>query len=104
MWRKAYKLGLKFHGEGSGSKIDLQEILQGLHPHYQSLKLKNRLLKEGLFKNVCDSCGISDWNGKPLSMQLDHVNGDSSDHQLGNLRMLCPNCHSQTETYCGKNK
>ena len=104
VWRRAHKLGLKFQKEGSGSKIDLQEILQGLHPHYQTLKLKNRLLKDEIFKNVCDECGILEWNNKPLNMQLDHVNGDSSDHRLDNLRMLCPNCHAQTETYCGKNK
>ena len=104
IWRRAHKLGLTFHGHGSGSKIDLQEILQGLHPHYQTLKLKNRLLKEGIFKNECCECGITEWNNKPLNMQLDHINGDSSDHRKENLRMLCPNCHAQTETYCGRNK
>lgn len=104
VWRKAFKLGLKFHGEGSGSKIELEEILNGFHPHYQSLKLKKRLLKEGIFRNVCSECGISEWNSKSLNMQLDHINGDSSDHRKNNLRMLCPNCHAQTETFCGKNK
>lgn len=36
-------------------------------------------------------------------MQLDHIDGDSHNHKLENLRMICPNCHTQTETYCGKN-
>ena len=42
------------------------------------------------------------WNGKKLVFQLDHINGKRNDHRLENLRWLCPNCHSQTETYCGK--
>lgn len=104
IWRRAQKLGLSFSSIGAGVKIELDEILNGLHPHYQTLKLKKRLIKEGIFENQCAECGIIEWNGKPISMQLDHVNGDSSDHRLQNLRMLCPNCHSQTDTYCGKNK
>ena len=42
------------------------------------------------------------WNDKKLSLQLDHINGDNSDNRLENLRFLCPNCHTQTETYCSK--
>ncbi|MGB2240169.1 MAG: HNH endonuclease [Pseudomonadales bacterium] len=53
----------------------------------------------------CSSCGIGDeWNGKPITLQLDHINGVNNDHRLDNLRMLCPNCHSQTDTWCGRNK
>lgn len=104
LWRRAHKLGLKFSGGGGNrQKIEIDEILKGLHPQYQTLKLKKRLLNEGFFENSCSECGISEWNGKPLNIQLDHINGDCSDHRLENLRMLCPNCHSQTDTYCGKN-
>ena len=63
-----------------------------------------RLLKEKIFKNECNVCCISEWNNKKISMQLDHINGDSSNHKKENLRFLCPNCHSQTDTFCGKNK
>ncbi len=87
------------------NKFKLDDILQGLHPTYQTNKLKCRLLNAGIFKNVCAECNQGpEWNGKPLVLQLDHVNGISTDHRLENLRILCPHCHSQTETFTGKNK
>lgn len=52
----------------------------------------------------CEVCGISAWNNKPLTLQLDHKNGNSDDHRLENLQLLCPNCHTQTDTWCGRNK
>ena len=65
--------------------------------------LKKRLLKEGLLINECQECGIGpEWNGKALSLQMDHINGINNDHRIENLRILCPNCHSQTDTFCGK--
>lgn len=84
--------------------IPVEEILSGRHPTFQTSKVKAKLIEAGLKENKCEECGISEWNGKPLVMHLDHVNGKSDDHRLDNLRMLCPNCHSQTETYAGKNK
>lgn len=65
--------------------------------------IKRRLLQEGVIENRCSGCGIRDYNGKPLSMQLDHINGINDDYRLTNLRMLCPNCHSLTDTYGGRN-
>lgn len=53
---------------------------------------------------VCSVCGISDWLGQKLTLQLDHINGIRNDDRFENLRLLCPNCHSQTETFAGKNK
>lgn len=56
-----------------------------------------------LINIICNECGIKDvWNNKKLSLQLDHINGDSNDNRLENLRFLCPNCHSQTENFAGK--
>lgn len=52
----------------------------------------------------CDYCGISEWQGKELVLQLDHINGDNHDNRLENLHWLCPNCHSQTDTFCGKHQ
>jgi 5-methylcytosine-specific restriction endonuclease McrA len=65
--------------------------------------IKRHLLRAGIITNRCDLCGLSDWRGKPLSIQIDHVNGIRDDHRLENLRMLCPNCHSQTETFAARN-
>lgn len=87
----------------SSKKIPLNTILAGKHPEYQTFKLKNRLLEEGILANKCVSCGIVDWNGKPLVMELDHIDGDRTNHRLKNLRMLCPNCHALTDTYRAKN-
>jgi hypothetical protein len=65
--------------------------------------LKARLIEEGLKDNRCEICGITEWLGKPLSMQLHHLNGDGSDNRIENLQLLCGNCHSQTDTYGGRN-
>jgi hypothetical protein len=65
--------------------------------------IKRRLLNFGILRNTCDECGICEWRGRPLSVQIDHINGDRNDHRIENLRMLCPNCHSQTEIFGGRN-
>ena len=65
--------------------------------------VRRRLLSEGILENVCQGCGLTEWCGRPISMHIDHINGKRHDHRLENLRMLCPNCHSQTPTYGGRN-
>jgi len=52
----------------------------------------------------CEVCSISDWQGKPITLHVDHVNGDPSNDRPDNLRLICPNCHSQTEFLGGANK
>ena len=71
--------------------------------HELSTKLKKKLiLKEQNFS--CTECGTGEiWNEKPLSLQLDHISGDRSDNSRSNLRMLCPNCHTQTSTWGSRN-
>jgi len=67
--------------------------------------LKRRLVTEGYMAYTCDECSnTGSWRGKDLVLQLEHINGICDDHRLENLRFLCPNCHSQTETYAGRNK
>jgi 5-methylcytosine-specific restriction endonuclease McrA len=66
--------------------------------------LKARLLRMGVTTNACELCGISTWRGKPLSLALHHINGRGQDNRLENLQLLCPNCHSQTENFGGRNR
>ena len=86
------------------AKYDLDEILIDNSTYANLSCLKNRLIKENRLEYKCSKCGISDWQGLPLSLHLDHKNGKNNDHRIENLRFLCPNCHSQTDTYAGKNK
>ena len=90
--------------DASSRSIPLEEILQGKHPQYQSNKLRQRLLKDGYFEHCCASCNNIEWLGKPIPLELEHKDGNSSNHILENLSLLCPNCHAQTETYRGRNK
>ena len=70
---------------------------------YARNHLKDRLIRGGIIPYVCERCGLApEWQGQFLSLVLDHKNGVSNDHRKENLRFLCPNCNSQTETFCGK--
>ena len=82
--------------------IPMEEILVAGGPRSRD-HLKRRLLKAGLKEERCEDCGISEWLGEPLRMTLHHVNGDGYDNRLENLRFLCPNCHSRTSNYGGRN-
>lgn len=64
--------------------------------------LKRRLIAEGRLSSICAICGLTQWCEQPLSLHLDHINGVNNDNRLCNLRLLCPNCHSQTPTYAGR--
>lgn len=63
-------------------------------------RIKKLLVTENHMENKCLSCGnTGEWLGKPISLELDHINGINNDNRLKNLRILCPNCHSQTPTF-----
>lgn len=86
------------------AKYSLDEILIKNSSYANISSLKKRLINENKLEYKCACCGLTDWLGQPITLQLDHINGINNDHRLENLRFLCPNCHSQTTTYGGKNK
>lgn len=86
-----------------GSKIALEDILVE-QSTYNSTLLKQRLIDEYNWVYECSECKITKWNHKPITFDLDHINGIHSDNRIENLRLLCPNCHSQTSTYKSKFK
>ena len=90
-------------GKKVGPKRPVEEYLSNQRS-IQSYKLKNRLLAEGLKQHKCECCGITEWNGKPAPIEIDHIDGNKYNNTIQNLRILCPNCHAQTDTYRGKNK
>jgi 5-methylcytosine-specific restriction endonuclease McrA len=78
----------------------VEEVLTSKSSRYFK---KAKLIREGWLFHRCENCGISEWRGKRLVIQIDHINGVKNDWRLENLRMLCPNCHSQTGTFSGRN-
>ncbi len=104
---KLYDLNIdKFTNNKIGKnniKINLKDILDGKYPSYTTSKLRVRLIKENIFSHQCSICSLTEWNDKPIPLDLDHINGDPTDHRLENIRLLCRNCHAQTSNFCGAN-
>jgi len=88
-----------FGPNGLQKKIPLKDILVENSSYSNRSELKKRLIKKGFLDYKCYECGIINWRGRRLSLHLDHINGMCNDNRLENLRLLCPNCHSLTETY-----
>jgi hypothetical protein len=86
-----------------GSRRDISDHLMNKYP-IQSYKLKLKLLRAGIKQHRCEGCHLTEWLGKPIPLELDHINGNNQDNSLSNLRLLCPNCHCFTPTYRGKKK
>jgi hypothetical protein len=89
---------------GKGLKKDIKKRIVRLEDYATRASVRKTIINDNLIPYKCNECEINDWNGKKLSLHLDHINGKNGDHRLENLRFLCPNCHSQTDTYTGKNK
>jgi len=83
--------------------ISWTEVLIENSPITLGTKRKKRMIKEGLLQPYCYICKMHSWLNNPISLQLDHINGINTDHRIDNLRLLCPNCHSQTDTFAGRN-
>lgn len=104
----AAKMGLElpkwdYSGQGSSASAFANETVFVENSTYNNgTNLKKRLYEMG-WKKECSECGIgAEWNDKPLTLQLEHINGVHNDNRLENLRLLCPNCHSQTTTFAGR--
>jgi hypothetical protein len=94
---KAWNKGLKLE------KRSLDDYLNN-KAEIISHKLRLRLISEGVKEYKCESCGLSEWLGKPIALELNHIDGNHLNNNLGNLNILCPNCHAQTSNYRGLNK
>ncbi len=96
-WNEALRRGaIHSHGHMWGRKRPIEELIK-------ATTIKARLVRDGLVPYQCAWCGVSSWRDQPLMLQLDHIDGNSQNNEPANLRLLCPNCHSQTDTFCGRN-
>lgn len=87
--------------KGSNKNIGFQKEV---HEYKTRSGIRGRIIKDNLLPYKCQECGLEEyWNGKKIVLHLDHINGVNNDHKIENLRFLCPNCHSQTSTYTGRN-
>ncbi len=103
-WNKGLSVGPNEEKNKAIRESRLQKtrdnFLNGLLVERSSLK--THLSRE--YGYFCAICSISEWQGKKISLQLDHIDGDAGNNNPANLRLICPNCHSQTETFGSKNK
>ena len=103
------KLGILYQGNqgGKGIKSDPKYLtaLEYLEKssYIKSHVLKLKLIRDGIKENKCELCGLSQWQGKALPLELHHINGDHYDNHLENLMILCPNCHAIQEGNAGSN-
>lgn len=85
------------------NNLKKEDILKENCKHQRTV-LRRYIIKNNLIPYKCAICGCTEWQGKTLSLELDHINGINNDNRLENLRFLCPNCHSQTSTYGSRNQ
>lgn len=90
-------------GKKHGPKRSLDDYLSNKFP-IKTYSLKRRLLAEGIFQHKCYNCNNEEWLGEPTPLELHHIDGNSKNNNLSNLQLLCPNCHSLTSNYRGRNK
>ena len=101
---KRLKLDTSHWDYGRRSKQPLQDILVENSKYKNLTSLKRILIKAKLLEYKCYECELSSWRNRPITLQVHHENGKRTDNRLINIKLLCPNCHSQTKNYAGKNK
>lgn len=93
----------KGHSKNIGRRKTSTEAYLNNEVKITSHKLRLRLLKDGYFENKCCCCGLTEWLGQPIPLELHHKDGNKDNNNLSNLELRCPNCHYFTETYKSKN-
>jgi AcrR family transcriptional regulator len=107
--RFGFNLATWFQARGRGEVVarpramPIEDLLVPDRPATSRSHLKLRLLADHVKENVCERCGLREWLGEPMSMQLHHINGRGKDNRLENLEFLCPNCHALTVNWGGRN-
>ena len=103
------KMGIEYAGNQSGKgqpkhkpKMTLEDYLENSED-IQTNKVRKKILEEGLKPHRCECCGLEQWMGKPIPLELHHKDGDRHHNELENYELLCPNCHAFTDSYRGKN-
>lgn len=102
------KLDIQYIGNkgGKGKKIGkyVDALTYAKKQHVSAHKLKLKLIKEGIKEHKCEICNTREWMGKKVPIELDHIDGNHYNNRFDNLRIVCPNCHAQTDTNAGKGK
>ena len=94
------KMGIEYKGQQSkkgqvkGTSYKTAEYYISNNKVITSSRLRDKLIRDGIKKSCCELCGLSEWMGHLLPLELHHKNGDHYDNELSNLEILCPNCHS----------
>lgn len=94
--------GSKGLSKPKGQELTLLEYLEK-SIDIQSNKVRKKLLEENYKKHCCECCGLSEWLGEPIPLELHHKDGNRFNNVLDNFQLLCPNCHAKTSSYRGKN-
>lgn len=97
---QGWNVGLKFR---PNKGMDDTLIFTANSPYKCSWRLREHY-KALTGKRACDCCGLSEWQGQPIPLEIHHINGDNRDNRLENLSLVCPNCHALTNHYRGRGK
>jgi len=101
---KGSKSGLLFCQKSCKDEASRLEGIKAIHPSHYGADIPHR---EALIRDrghQCEVCKFTEWQGRPISLHVDHIDGNAYDHTPSNVRLICPNCHIQTPTWGGRNK